>query len=200
MDLVIRRSINGIEETIEIKDLSESFLDNLIKKMCADPPYGVDMDPIHALRYERSIEAARVAYEEAGVSLNAIASNDRRTAPDEGTIAEDWSSVSVTSEHTTFQSAREVRMARSPEPKTTRFKRHDGTFGDPNYAVTIDCDVCGNQSYGWAMQAGGHVKCKKCKTQLEVEHRYKEPMRADEDGCVFKANKPIDYLEGAEMI
>lgn len=199
MDLVIRRSIDGQEETIEVTGASEAFIDDLIERMCANPPPGVDMDPIHALRYERSIEAARLAYEKAGVSLDTMPPRKGRTTPDVRET-EEWPTIAITSEPPPFMSAYDVRMARSPEPKMHRFKRNDGTFGDPNYSVLIDCDVCGHESFGWAMEAGGHVKCKKCKTQLKVEQRFKEPMRADENGCVFQANQPIDFLEGSEMI
>ena len=198
MDLSIRRSINGVVDTIEIKNATEAFIDELIEKMCANPPYGIDMDPIHALRYERSIEKVRLAYEEAGITLSASVPRKRDVPSDE--VASAWEGEEPDMPAKPLRNARDVRMARSPEPKVKYFKKNDGTLGDPNYSVAIDCDVCGHESFGWSRYAGGHVKCKHCKTQLLVEDRFKEPMRADAGGCVFKANRPIEYLEGSEMI
>lgn len=198
MDLTIRRSINGSVDTIEIKNATEAFIDELIEKMCANPPNGVDMDPIHALRYERSIEKVRLAYEEAGVTLSMTSPRTLDRGTEE--VESFWADEEMDMPSKPLRNAREVRMARSPEPKVKHFKKNDGTLGDPNYSVAIDCDVCGHESYGWSRYAGGHVKCKNCKTQLLVENRFKDPMRADADGCVFKANRPIEFLEGSEMI
>lgn len=199
MDLTIRRSINGVEETVEIKNATEAFIDELIEKLCENPPFGFDMDPIHALRYERSIEKVRAAYEEAGVTLDAVLERDEVKSHEHLEDTE-WSESAQAAPVNLLRNARDVRMARSPEPKVRQFKKNDGQLGDPNYSVAIDCDVCGHESFGWARFAGGHVKCKTCKTQLVVENRFKEPMRADENGCVFKANRPLEFLEGSEMI
>lgn len=199
MDLTIRRSINGVEETVEINNATEAFIDELIEKLCENPPFGFDMDPIHALRYERSIEKVRTAYEEAGVTLENFPKHESSKA-EEYHLDVTWSESAQAAPASILRNARDVRMARSPEPKMRQFKKNDGELGDPNYSVAIDCDVCGHESFGWARFAGGHVKCKTCKTQLVVENRFKEPMRADENGCVFKANRPLEYLEGSEMI
>ena len=199
MDFSIRRSIDGVEDVIEIKNAAEEFILKLVDKLCEQTPYGLDMDPIHALFYEKAIQEVRDAYAECGFFPDSAPSPVKaiRLPLDDETS---WDPGLSQTAPMNIQNARAVRMARSPEPKIKQFKKHDGTFGDPNYSVTIDCDVCGKVSFGWAKEVGGHVKCKHCKTPLLVEQRYKEHMRADADACVFKANRPLERLQGMEWI
>lgn len=199
MDFSIRRSIDGVEDVIEIKDASEEFINRLVDKLCEHSPSGFDMDPIHALFYEKSIEEVRLAYAERGLIAESVSPETRRTREPSGAESQ-WGADLKQMPPMNVKNAHTVRMERSPDPKVKQFKKHDGSFGDPNYSVAVDCDVCGHASFAWAQQAGGHVKCKHCKTPLLVEQRYKEYMRADADACVFKATRPLERLEGMEMI
>lgn len=199
MDLVIRRPLSdGGEETIEIKGASRDFIVELLDRMADQTLFGVDMDPIHALRYELAIERVARAYAAHGIKLETTRPRKRSTDPS----LEAWLALATgdPGDEPPIETAHEARMKRSGVPKTHRFRKADGTIGDLNYSAKVDCDVCGHESFAWSRGPGHTVKCKDCKTPLVVEHRYREPGRADADGCTLRARRPAGHLEGHEMI
>lgn len=199
MDLVIRRTLaDGETETIEIRHASRDFIVELLDRMADQTLFGVDMDPIQALRYELAIEELAQAYEAHGICLGSTRARQRKQDP----TLDAWLALasSPEAEDLPVENAHTARMRRSGVPKTHRFKKADDTYGDLNYSTKVDCDVCGHEGFAWSRQAGHTVKCKACKTPLVVEHRYREPGRADADGCSFRARRPAGHLEGHEMI
>lgn len=199
MDLVIRRTLaDGSEETIEIRHASKDFIVELLDRMADQTLFGVDMDPIQALRYELAIERLARAYAAHGVKLETTVPRKRSTDPS----LEAWLALATgdPGETLSVENAHTARMNRSGVPKTHRFKKADQTLGDLNYSTKVDCDVCGHEGFAWARKPGHTVKCKECKTPLVVEHRYREVGRADADGCTLRARRPAGHLEGHEMI
>lgn len=200
MEFTFKRHHEGVSEEYTLTDTNEEFLQQLILKILDNTPTGMDVEFLRFYLHEKSMDQMAEAYAAANVKINAEDPLGGKLDEIEKHRQFPKGTGEAYGDYLAIQRASDTVPSFVKEPRTRSFRRQDGQPGAVNYAVRIHCQVCGREAEGWSRDEQSYVKCPSCKTKLKVRRMYPTLYHANQKGQAFKAEQPLDYTIGAELL